>query len=239
MAVDMILFFTIYSFLGWVLETLFASIEHRKFINRGFLRGPFTPIYGFGGILVVSYIRWSPFSLEDKSLLLIINLIISIALVTILEFVTGLILEKIFHEKWWDYSHNALNVKGYICIKYSMLWGVLAFALIQVVHPIIIKLMIAIPIQLKNYVAIIFVTYFIIDTTKSIVDILDLRKTILLYSELPVYAYKDKIIKYKRIFLAFPKLLFLNAGIITRDVRRILNGRVDKIKTEFKNKFYT
>lgn len=165
------------------------------------------------------------------------NLIVSILLVTILEFVTGFALEKIFHSKWWDYSDNFLNLKGYICIKYSILWGVLAFVLLQIVHPIVTNLVHIIPVQLKNSVAIIFIVYFIIDTTKSIVDVLDLRKTILLYSELSVRVYKDKVIKYKRIFLAFPKLLFLNAGIINRDVRRILNGRVNKIKTEFKNKF--
>jgi len=236
----------IYSFLGWVLETVFASIIHRKFINRGFLIGPFTPIYGFGGILIVLYFNWSPFSLEDKSLLLIMNLIVSILLVTILEFVTGFVLEKIFHSKWWDYSDNFLNLKGYICIKYSILWGVLAFVLIQIVHPSVTNLIHIpfvtnlthiIPFQLKNPVAIIFIVYFIIDTTKSIVDVLDLRKTILFYSELSVRVYKDKVIKYKRIFFAFPRLLFLNAGIINRDVRRILNGRVNKIKTEFKNKF--
>ncbi len=237
MVVDMMLFFAIYSFLGWVLETAFASIIHRKFINRGFLIGPFTPIYGFGGILTVSYFNWSPFSTDDKSLLLIMNLIVSILLVTILEFVTGFALEKIFHSKWWDYSDNILNLKGYICIKYSILWGVLAFALIQIIHPIVTNLVHIIPVQLKNSAAIILIVYFIIDTTKSIVDVLDLRKAILLYSELSVRIYKDKVIKYKRIFLAFPRLLFLNAGILNRDVRRILNGRVNKIKTEFKNKF--
>ena len=237
MAVDIILFFTIYSFLGWVLETVFASIIERKFINRGFLIGPFTPIYGFGGVLIVSYFNWSPFSIDGKSLLLIMNLIVSILLVTILEFVTGFALEKIFHSKWWDYSDNILNLKGYICIKYSILWGVLAFALIQIIHPIVTNLVYIIPVQLKNSAAIILIVYFIIDTTKSIVDVLDLRETILLYSELSVRIYKDKVIKYKRIFLAFPRLLFLNAGILNRDVRRILNGRVNKIKTEFKNKF--
>lgn len=237
MAVDMMIFFAVYSFLGWVLETVFASITHGKFINRGFLIGPFTPIYGFGGVLIVSYFNLSPFSLDDKSLLLIMNLIVSILLVTILEFVTGFALEKIFHSKWWDYSNNFLNLKGYICIKYSILWGVLAFALIQIVHPIVANLVRIIPVHIENSVAIIFFVYFIIDTIKSIVDVLDLRKAILLYSELSVRIYIDKIIKYKRIFFAFPKLLFLNAGILNRDVRRILNGRVNKIKTEFKNKF--
>jgi uncharacterized membrane protein len=237
MEVDIILFFAIYSFLGWVLETVFASIVHGNFINRGFLFGPFTPIYGSGGILIISYFNRNPFFIDDQSLLLIMNLIVSISLVTLLEFVTGFALERIFHTKWWDYSDNFLNLKGYICIKYSILWGVLAFILIQVVHPIVTNLVHIIPVQFKNSVAIIFIVYFIIDTTKSIVDVLDLRKTILLYSELSVRVYKEKVIKYKRIFLAFPKLLFLNAGIINRDVRRILNGRVNKIKTEFKNKF--
>jgi uncharacterized membrane protein len=103
MEVDIILFFAIYSFLGWVLETVFASIVHGNFINRGFLFGPFTPIYGSGGILIISYFNRSPFSIDDQSLLLIMNLIVSISLVTLLEFVTGFALERIFHTKWWDY----------------------------------------------------------------------------------------------------------------------------------------
>lgn len=239
MVVDMMLVFTIYSFLGWVLETIFASISHRKFINRGFLIGPFTPIYGFGAILIILYFNWISFSFDNKLLTLIINLIVSTLLVTALECVTGFTLEKIFHSKWWDYSDKFLNLRGYVCIKYSILWGVLAFALIKMIHPIVKDALYFIPVQFKYYAARILLAYFIFDTTKSVIGTLDLRKAIINYSDVSIDIYKKKIMKYKRIFLAFPRLLILNAGIINRDVRSILNGRINKIKAELKNKFRT
>lgn len=236
MIVDLFLYFSIYSFMGWVLETVFASFNHKKFINRGFLIGPFTPIYGFGAILIILFSKWIEQIFENYYLSLLISIVISTLLVTVLEFITGYVLEKVFHEKWWDYSNNALNLKGYVCLKYSLLWGGLAFILIQVIHPFVEQFVYIIPWAFKTYISIILAAYFLFDTYKSVKGTLHLRKAILNYSDLPLGKYKEIILKYERIFHAFPNLLMLNADILNREVKEIINERIHKIKLEIKNK---
>jgi len=121
MAWDLILYFSIYSFLGWVMETTYASIIQRKFINRGFLNGPFTPIYGFGAVLIIQSLKWIENIYGNNYTSVLMCIIISTLLVTLLEFITGFTLEKMFNSKWWDYSDYAMNIMGYICLKYSLL----------------------------------------------------------------------------------------------------------------------
>ncbi len=235
---DLLLFFTCYSFLGWMMETIFASINERKFINRGFLTGFFCPLYGFGAVLAVLSSKWASTVFENNNITsLVISILLAIILVTVLEYLTGFILEKIFNCKWWDYNSNFANIHGYICLKYSLLWGLLALLLLQVVHPVISELVFAMPGSIKGYIAALLCLYFLVDTAKSIIDALDLRKVILNYTNLPVNKYYEKILRYKRFFLAFPRLLILNAGIINRDVRSILDDRFDKIKVKVKSKF--
>lgn len=234
---DLLLFFAVYSFGGWMMETLFASIKERKLINRGFLTGFFCPIYGFGAILIIQSSQWIRFMFADDFKSLALSILFSILLVTVLEYVTGYLLEKIFSFKWWDYSDNAFNLQGYVCLKYSLLWGLLAFLLVQVAHPAISEMVSSTSILLKGYLAVLLSLYFVADTVKSVIDAMSLRTVILNYANVPISKYYEIIIRYKRIFLAFPRLLFLNAGIINRDVRSILNERLVKIKLEFKKRF--
>jgi uncharacterized membrane protein len=219
------------------METVFASINERKIINRGFLTGFFCPIYGFGAVLILQSSKWVANVFENHFTSLIINLLFSIILVTVLEYITGFLLEKFFDCKWWDYSDNALNLKGYICLKYSLFWGLLTFLLLQVVHPAISEVIFSIPGHVKGYLAAFLLVYFLVDTAKSVIDALDLRKVILDASNISSNKYYEKIIQYKRFFIAFPRLLILNAGIINRDIRSILNERMDKIKVELKSRF--
>lgn len=231
------MFFMIYSFFGWFLETAFASALEKRYINRGFLIGPFTPIYGFGAILIIFTLNSFDFSNQQLFIKHISFFIFSTLLMTLLEFITGIILEKIFHSKWWDYSKNAYNFKGYVCLKYSLIWGGLSFLLIQIVHPIIQQMVHMIPDAKVEFIIILFILYFVFDTLISVIGALDLRKVILHYSDISVELYKEKILKYKRFFFAFPKLLILNAHVFNHDIRSILYGRIDKIKVEFKNRF--
>jgi len=233
---ELLLFFTIYAFLGWTMETIFASVKAKKFINRGFLTGFFCPIYGVGAILAIQSSKWIDTFLSYNYKSLIVSILFSILLVTLLEYITGMLLEKIFKCKWWDYSSEVANVKGYICVKYSLLWGVLAFLLVRVLHAVILNIVIAIPVMVKEYVAIFLTLYFLVDTSKSAFDALNLRKVVLHYSKFSLNDYYEKIFKHKRFFLAFPGLLRLNADIINRDVRSILNDKLNKIKNEIKNK---
>jgi Predicted membrane protein len=235
---DLILFFTIYSFLGWVLETAFASITAKKFVNRGFLKGPICPIYGFGAVLVIQLSKLLSNAFENHFALLFLNILFSIILVTILEYITGLFLEKIFQCKWWDYSDNSFNLHGYICLKYSLLWGLLAFLLIQLMHPIISQVIFIFPDIYKDVLTAFFFICLFTDTVNSIIETIDLRKVILNYSNISINKYYEKIIKYKRFFLAFPKLLILNTGIINRDIKSILNDSMHKIKIKIRIKIF-
>jgi len=235
--INILLFFTIYSFLGWMLESGFAWIVHRKFINRGFLAGFFCPLYGFSAVLVLLSSEWANFVFENSPSAVLISILMAVLLVTGLEYLTGFFLEKIFHCKWWDYSNKTANLKGYICLEYSVLWGLLAFVLLRYVHPVISAWVLLIPAEVKACLLIALVIYFFTDTAKSIGDALNLREVILNYANIPVIKYRENVLKYKRFFLAFPRLMVLNAGIINRDVRSILNERLNKIKIELKNKF--
>lgn len=118
----------IYAFFGWCAEVAFAAVKTRQFVNRGFLNGPVCPIYGFGVVLVLVCLT----PLRDTVALLFVG---SVLLTSLLEFVTGFVLEKLFHQKWWDYSHRRWNLKGYICLPFSLLWGVACVVIVKLVHP--------------------------------------------------------------------------------------------------------
>ena len=120
--------FIIYSFLGWCAEVIFAAANHGTYINRGFLAGPVCPIYGFGMVIVKLLLD----PMKDNFLLLFLG---SVLLASILELITGFLMEKIFSHKWWDYSKEPFNIGGYICLKFSLLWGIGALAIIRGVDP--------------------------------------------------------------------------------------------------------
>ncbi|MBR4361800.1 MAG: hypothetical protein IKP42_03535 [Ruminococcus sp.] len=134
----MLWFFLIYAFLGWCLEVAYQAVEHGVFINRGFLGGPYCPIYGAGVIVVTLAL----YPLRETIIPLYVG---SVVLTSSLELVTGIILEKIFHQHWWDYSDDKFNVKGYICLKFSLLWGVACLVTVRIIHPTIENLVGLIP----------------------------------------------------------------------------------------------
>ena len=126
---DVLWIFFIYAFLGWCMEVIYATTDTGKFINRGFLIGPACPIYGIGMVIVVSVLS----SIQDNIFILFIGAMI---LTSILEFITGVILERIFNDKWWDYSDLPFNIKGYICLKFSLLWGLGCVFIMKLIYPL-------------------------------------------------------------------------------------------------------
>ena len=108
--------FIIYAFIGWCSEVSYAAMDRGIFVNRGFLNGPYCPIYGIGVLTVIVILT----PLKRNLLLLYVG---SFFLTSILEFLTGFILEKVFHNKWWDYSNKPCNIMGYVCLKFSIFWG--------------------------------------------------------------------------------------------------------------------
>ncbi len=110
--------FYLFSFLGWCWETLYVSILEKRFVNRGFMRGPILPLYGSGGVMMLMIAR--PFN--DNILLVYIAGCIG---ATTLELVTGIVMEKLFKVRYWTYSHKKFNFKGYICLESALFWGLL------------------------------------------------------------------------------------------------------------------
>lgn len=159
----------IYGFLGWCGEVAFAAVKHGKFVNRGFLNGPICPIYGFGVLIVT--VALDP--IANNIPLLFVG---SVVFTSLLEFITGFVLERLFHEKWWDYSNVRFNIKGYICLRFSLLWGAAATLIVLFLHPSVMWLVGKIPVKISIILLCVLFAAFIADLVFTLVGILGLPK---------------------------------------------------------------
>ncbi len=175
-----IFYFIIYSFLGWCLESVYKSILQKKIVNSGFLYGPFCPMYGIGAILMLA--------LGEISSNVVVIFIIGFLLFSIWEYIVAVILEKLFKTKYWDYSGLKFNIKGRVCLKNSIYWGILGVLLILVIYPLIERFTNLIPTDILIYINIILsiaigtdviITIFrIMVIDKKITEIFELGETI-------------------------------------------------------------
>lgn len=133
--VDMVLYFFIYSFCGWLMETVLCSVKARSFINRGFLNGPICPIYGCGILLMLIFLIPVRNNIAPLTIALPVIFLTGAALASTLEYSTSWAMEKLFHARWWDYSHIKFNVNGRICLSISLIWGALATGFLYLVQP--------------------------------------------------------------------------------------------------------
>ena len=131
-------YFLIYSCMGWCLEVIYAAATTGQLVNRGFLNGPVCPIYGFGMVIVLFALT----PLQHSILLLYLG---GVILPSALELVGGWALYKLYHTRWWDYSDYPFNIGGYICLEFSLLWGVGTLIVMKLVHPIIANAVALIP----------------------------------------------------------------------------------------------
>lgn len=161
--------FFIYAFFGWCMEVGYAAVDRGIFVNRGFLNGPYCPIYGCGIVIVVAVLT----PLKDNLAILFIG---SFLLTTLLEFITGFLLEKVFHNKWWDYSDKPFNIKGYVCLKFSIYWGLACTFVMDVVHPVIYKFITIIPRILGIVLISVFMAVFVADLVITVLTILKFNK---------------------------------------------------------------
>lgn len=130
----LIWFFLIYSMLGWCVEVVYQAVAKGLIANRGFLNGPVCPVYGFGMcsiLLVISAVS------GGKPLNILLLFLVGTALTTSIELIAGRILDLAFHARWWDYSQMPFNLNGYICLEFSIIWGLGCVFVIRLVHPLI------------------------------------------------------------------------------------------------------
>lgn len=161
--------FFIYAFLGWCGEVLFAAAVERRFVNRGFLNGPVCPIYGVGVAAIALFM--GPFA--GNLLALFLG---SMILGSALEWFAGFLLEKIFHQKWWDYSNEPHNLNGYICLKFSILWGFAGALVVRFVVPLTSRLVHLIPHTLGWVLLAVMGALIIADLSVTVVAIIGLNR---------------------------------------------------------------
>ena len=129
------LIFILFSFIGWICEVIYVGVTSaHKFVNRGFLHGPICPVYGFGGVVILMlppslYATWIPLFLA------------SMILCTTVEYFVSWLMEKLFHTRWWDYSHYKIQLNGRICLLNSILFGFLGVVVIHFVYPLMTDLL--------------------------------------------------------------------------------------------------
>lgn len=159
-----IFYFIIYSFLGWCLESIYKTIILKKPTNSGFLYGPFCPMYGIGAIILLS--------LSVISNNIIVVFLLSFFVLSIWEYIVAVIIEKIFKTKYWDYSNLKFNIKGRVCLKNSVYWGILGVILVFLIQPCIEKIGNYIPSQILIVIEIILVIIILVDSIITIIKIM-------------------------------------------------------------------
>jgi len=122
-----LLFFFIYCFIGWIIESTYVSVRSLHFVNRGFLRLPLLPLYGSGAIIML----WLSIPVQGNLFLMFLFGMLG---ASALEYVTGYVMERLFKMKYWDYSNNPFNLNGYVCLTNSIAWGFLTLLLTEVIH---------------------------------------------------------------------------------------------------------
>ncbi|WP_326911148.1 putative ABC transporter permease [Sedimentibacter sp. MB31-C6] len=167
--IDLTLFFIIYGFGGSFFETLFGSIINKKLIIRGgFLTNYFCPLYGLCAIVIISIYTFSEISIDSRFNALLIATLGSIIAVTFLEYLVGRILDKVFNHKMWDYSKYPLNLHSYICLDFSMLWGIVSLLLSSFIHPIMEILVFSISNTIKYNVILIVSAILFVNASYNI-----------------------------------------------------------------------
>lgn len=168
---DICCFFLIYSFLGWVIEVVFHVVVGGQIINRGFLNGPICPVYGFGMICVL--LIYNLVGSDNTFIVFLEGLVFT----TLIELIAGFILDKFFHARWWDYSSMPLNLNGYICLGFSIIWGLAVVFVIKLVHVFIYNCTsAAIPPKFGWPIMVALYLVFITDTVVTALTLIGLNK---------------------------------------------------------------
>lgn len=200
-----ILMFLLYSFIGWVVETIYCMIIDKKFVNRGFMIGPVCPIYGVGCLLIIIFLNKYK---EDPVILFCMAVIVC----SILEYFTSYIMEKIFKTRWWDYSQKKFTINGRICLDISIAFGVLGLLLTYIVNPFMIDIINMIDGTLLKIITTFFFIIFLVDLFVSAriiykiksVDVSSVKDQTEEMSEKVKEVLKSKGILTRRVANAFP-----------------------------------
>lgn len=146
--IQWLFFFYLYCVFGWCFETTYVSLKSRKFVNRGFMRGPFLPIYGSGAIMML--LVSAPFQEMAIPAKYIYTYFAGCIGATVLEYVTGVAMEAIFKVRYWDYSYQKFNFQGHICLSSTIAWGFFTLLMTELLHKPIEQVVLSVPTALLS-----------------------------------------------------------------------------------------
>ena len=236
--------FWLYSFLGWLMETTLVSLQSKKFINRGFFMGPYCPIYGTGGVLllVLSPYKDSPF----------LVFILSIVICSIIEYLTSYILEMIYKVRWWDYSNRMFNLNGRVCLFNSICFGLLGMLMVSYLNPVFLNLITSLSDTILTIIALIILIITLIDMSITFSIMFDIRKTIINLKEKTITSIfkknqdnteevskrvknilKEKGFIHKHLSNAFSNLKVYKNNFFTKTEELLKRKREQKLETKF------
>lgn len=180
------IYFIVYSLLGWICEVIYCSIIEKKFVNRGFLFLPICPIYGFGAIIM--YLISSPFGNMYWAVF-----IIGFVITSLVEYLTSFVMERAFGLRLWDYSHRRFNLNGRVCLRNSIMFGILILAVVYLIQPNLINLLTTMNITVKYVIAISLFIVVMTDTIWTILSVSAFAKYVKIFIEKVETEYKRKV----------------------------------------------
>ena len=203
--------FLIYSMIGWLMEVIIVSCQQKKLTARGFLIGPWCPIYGFGSLFITLLLKRY---YDDVIALFIMSFLIG----TVLEYVTSYLMEKMFHARWWDYSSHKFQINGRVSLTTSLGFGLLGLILVYILNPFFLRIIQNIPSIIFCIIMIIILVIFLTDVIASykIISNIKITKDTNIkdfteqYNEKVKQILKNKSIFNRRLLNAFPHLKFIN-----------------------------
>lgn len=230
-------YFFIYSVAGWILETIYCRIVGGKWVNRGFLYGPYCPIYGAGAIIIMKLLE----HVNTMSTSPIKVFLYSFFFTSLLEYITSFVMEKMFDAKWWDYSNYKFNINGRVCLLNSTLFGICGLLLVYVVKPFVSTRVNSIPIELIALISKSLAVIMLVDTISTVITLLNLKERLSIIANFAETA-KNKLLSQKPNininiaddFEEFRKKLFSKKDL---QVERILNAFPNFEFVHFKKQF--
>ena len=229
------LIFYIYSVIGYIFEITYCSIRNKKFTwTRGFLIGPYLPIYGTGSLILINTLaRYA----DDYIVLFIMSMVYC----SILEYITSYVLEKLFNLRWWDYSKRKFNLNGRVCLLNGVLFGLSGVFIVKYINPIITSFIYSIDYTLLTIISSTLFILFIIDLLLSIRIILGLKNNIhkIINMDSTIEIKKEVLLFIKnngmltnRLLKSYPNLVSINSKKISEGVQFIKNELKKRKKTK-------
>lgn len=215
--IQWLFFFYFYCFMGWCFESAYVSIKEKRLTNRGFMRGPFLPIYGSGAIMML--LVSMPF--QDN---LILTYLAGCVGATALEYVTGVLMEALFRVRYWDYSHKKFNFQGHICLESTLTWGFFTILMTRVLHVQIEKIVLLIPYQMLTAMTLVLTALIFADFALSFKAAIDLRDVLIKMEQV-----KEEMVRIQKRLDAIITLTNVSISEKVSSAKEGIDGLVDGV----------